>query len=267
MIKKRELIFWIVLLVLFISLLSQSRFVSSAGIDGLEQGVEDIRDKSNDVKNALSEDESRNEYLREQWGAILSNSSVGNAFSSVNENLQFTGPFWQIVLGIDFSLSFKFIIVFLIWVLLLISGFNLFTGLQLFYVPEKYSTLIKWGIFFAFFVLISSVRIPVFLYDNIISFILERGSLTYQIIGGLIVMVVIIVGMLYSGKLKSSFASAKNNRTIKKNKAELEEQKKEIEDIETGLSEERDRMKEKEDDEEIKKSARDQIRGMSDEEF
>ena len=118
--------------VLFMSLVISQTLPSTPDISvfeinpntGLPRSFENFK---NTAQN-LSEEESREEYLKQEWTKILAKQAIiGPILYYTNNFFSLFNPLWTIIFGVQFSWSWFFIFSFLIWI-----GFII-----LFYAPVK----------------------------------------------------------------------------------------------------------------------------------
>jgi c-di-AMP phosphodiesterase-like protein len=81
--------------------------------------------KFQEIADKLSEEESRKEYLKQEWTKILANNKVfGPVLFYTNKSFSFFNPFWKIIFGIEFGWSWKFILSFFIWLFIVILVYS-----------------------------------------------------------------------------------------------------------------------------------------------
>ncbi|MEK6859857.1 MAG: hypothetical protein AABX54_03510 [Nanoarchaeota archaeon] len=132
--KKRikvQLIF-LFLSVLFIFFLSNLSIIKAQNtppmpdipiIGGLvqnESSFTDTFEKFQANANALSEEESRKAYLKQEWTKILAeNKAIAPVLYYTDKIFSFFNPLWNLVLKMPFSWSWMFILSFGIWIMLI----------------------------------------------------------------------------------------------------------------------------------------------------
>jgi hypothetical protein len=130
MILKRgfNLLAFLLILNIFILSLVSISYVSAQSIGesgiptGMEQDLEKIQntsDKARDAYSNLSNNETRDEYLKKEWKKIFSkNKYLSPIFNFFDKILNFFNPFFKIVLGVEYDLSWAFIFALAIWMIL-----------------------------------------------------------------------------------------------------------------------------------------------------
>ncbi len=130
MILKRGINLLEVLLILNIFILSlvsisyvSAQSIGESGIpSGMEKDVEKIQnasDKARDAYSNLTNEETREEYLKKEWKKMFSkNKYLSPIFNFLDKILNFFNPFFKIVLGVEYGLSWAFIFALAIWIIL-----------------------------------------------------------------------------------------------------------------------------------------------------
>ena len=178
------------------------------------------------IKN-LSDSDTRNEYLKKEWGKILNNSRAGPYIDKTQYYGQKMNPVWKTLLGIEFTLSWIFILTFILYIILLDFGFDILTAIEarFDFFGEQWIKLVKWGFFIVYFLIISFIQAAHFLSRFIIYWISDDLHWAIQ----LLLLAIIIFAIIFVNKLGSSikkfFVKNKKERDIKSNKKELKEQK------------------------------------------
>jgi len=116
--KKTGLFFSLILILSVISLiLIHAQELSDSG---LPPDIEKITTLGKNATNAISQPQNQNtSYLKQEWKKIiLKNKYLGPVFSFVDKSLEFINPFFKIVLGVEYSLSWEFIFAIGIWLIL-----------------------------------------------------------------------------------------------------------------------------------------------------
>lgn len=225
---------------------------------GAAAGLGDV-DKLTKPITSLINEEDRTQFLMGEWGKLLDNTWVGPILTKTSNLFTFFNPFLNMVLGVSFLLSWYFFLTLFAWLLLIAMSFNFFYIIEIYINSIRNAKLARWGASLAFFILISSVRIPRFISLTIISAISAAKYWTFQLVLVIIVFFAFIFLFLYSGIMKKHFKKLRTLKDIKLNKKEIEEEKKESRAFRKGTIRNMG-TNEKEDEE-----ARSEIRGMADE--
>lgn len=103
------------MITLFSSLLSaqleetESKIIEQA--NSLENKVKNLNERVEQIARG----ETREEYLRKSWEEILNKSSMGKILLNISNSLKKINPFFKIVLGVEYSLSWQFFFATVIW--------------------------------------------------------------------------------------------------------------------------------------------------------
>lgn len=68
------------------------------------------------VTEQLSEKETRNQYLKQEWTKILEKTIIGKIVLYISDLFKITSPVWKLLIGIPYTLSWLFFISLFIWV-------------------------------------------------------------------------------------------------------------------------------------------------------
>ncbi len=234
------------------------------GFAAAQESVESIKGQVGDVekyKEIISDENARLAFLNESWGKLLNNTSLGAVLVKVEETGSSLSPFFELVLGLKFILSWHFFLTFLLWVLFLNIAFS---GLAIFYAymrSDKLSKLARWGIFLLFFLVISTIRIPRFISLFVISFISKTGHWAFQLILIALVFVIIVFFFIYAGMLRRQFSKLELVKDVKISKEKVKEQERGNRAFKEGMISKSGKVKSIEEDAE--EQAREDIEGMS----
>ena len=100
---------------LLFALLFLSLILVSAQLGNIEnqiqQGEEDLENKVNNVRqgvNVIANNQARQEYLQQEWTKVLNKTSTGKILVKISDSIKKINPFFKIVLGVEYSLSWQF---------------------------------------------------------------------------------------------------------------------------------------------------------------
>ena len=164
--------------------------------------IEDQINTVQDVGNTLTDDQLRSEYLKQEWTKMFEKNQFGEAILKLGDVASRLNPIFKVILGMEFSFSWLFFVTFLIYLLLIQTSFNLFTGLEPFTVPFNFSKIYKWIAFLVFVIIISTIRIPRVLANLVISLISGTGAWYIQLFAMILAIIVIIILFVFSKKLR-----------------------------------------------------------------
>jgi heme/copper-type cytochrome/quinol oxidase subunit 2 len=135
-IKKQESL---VILVIAITLLN----VTHAAVDSqIKENTDKLEGVSDNIRK-ISDKDFRSEFIGQEWTYFLNKTSSGRIIISVNEGVKKLNPFWNLVLGVNYSFSWGFWIAFLIWLTLF---FILLPPSEIFFKKKIYAVLSSFAI-------------------------------------------------------------------------------------------------------------------------
>ncbi|MFH1710861.1 MAG: hypothetical protein ABH840_00955 [Nanoarchaeota archaeon] len=116
--KKAGLLFSLILILSMISLVLVQ--AQELGDSGLPPEIEKLTNLSERATTTASQFQNQNSsYLKQEWKTIVSkNRILGPVFRFIDKVLEFMNPFFRIVLGSEYSLSWEFIFAIAIWFIL-----------------------------------------------------------------------------------------------------------------------------------------------------
>jgi hypothetical protein len=211
------------ILVLFLTLLVTIPHTSALD-NVLEQKVNEVES----TVNKLSNQQARDEYLKEQWGAFLNNTTAGKYIRESERQLKSLDFAWKFFFGLPFSWSFLFIFSFILWIALGTWIKRLLAFLEL------WDPKLHWIVGFGAATLASALGLERTLATLAVKFtqgfnILGINALVMQFI----LQIALIIGVLYVGMFTSvwenTFKNIKAAWEEKKLKKEVQELKKERE--------------------------------------
>jgi len=120
-------VFYLFVLVLF-SLLILNIFAVSvkaqlegtglpSGLEGDVEKIQNLTEKGQDIIEKTKEEEGR-EYLKQEWKKMLEQNKVGKVLLAISDFIEKLNPFFKIVLGVEYSLSWAFVFAIALWIIL-----------------------------------------------------------------------------------------------------------------------------------------------------
>jgi hypothetical protein len=85
-----------------------------------ESGLPDSFEKFRAMSENLSEEESRKQYLYQEWTKLAKNDRVAAIFFYTDMFFSAFDPIWENIFGIKFSWSWEFIFCLVIWIILIV---------------------------------------------------------------------------------------------------------------------------------------------------
>lgn len=229
-----------------------------------QDSIEDVKKQVGDVekyREIIADEDARLAYLNQSWAKLLNNTSLGVVFMKVEGIGGFLSPFFELVLGMGFVLSWHFFLTFSVWILLLYLAFS---ALAIFYVyikSEKIGRLVRWGIFLLFFVAVSTIRISRFVSLYLIGFISKTGHWAFQLILIVVIFAFLIFLFIYAGMLRKQFSKLELVKDVKVSKEKVRQQERENRAFRESMVKGREDVKSIE--EEAEGQAREDVKGMS----
>ena len=116
--------------VLFLFLILFGNFIFASNLDSVQEKVENAEEKfeqTRDIKDKLSDEDARSEYLKSEWYKILQRNTFFNSiFNLLNKISPYTSPFFGTLLKITPSLSWVFILSLTLFVTFIIYFYRIF---------------------------------------------------------------------------------------------------------------------------------------------
>ena len=120
-------VFYLFVLVLF-SLLILNIFAVSvkaqlegtglpSGLEGDVEKIQNLTEKGQEIIEKTKEEEGR-EYLKQEWKKMLEQNKVGKVLLAISDFIEKLNPFFKIVLGVEYSLSWAFVFAIALWIIL-----------------------------------------------------------------------------------------------------------------------------------------------------
>lgn len=85
-----------------------------------ESGLPSSFEKFRSLSENLSEEESRKDYLKQEWTKIAKNDKLAAIFFYTDKFFSTFDPLWENIFGIKFSWSWEFIFCLVIWIILIV---------------------------------------------------------------------------------------------------------------------------------------------------
>jgi len=228
--KKRVLFSLLILslLILNISLIKINAQESVPQIPGLSGTIDENTGlpfefvKYREIADNLSKEESRKKYLEQEWTKLMADKkAVGPVLFYTNKGFSFFNPFWEIIFGIKFTWSWKFILSFFIWLFIIV----------LVYSPIK--ELTEFNPIFSFLagILVASLCGYFQLIQMIVSFLVILKNIWFVL---LTIVIIIIFAYFYNKKFREMAKKLKKKHgefLEKRNRSLLDKKVKQLEDL------------------------------------
>lgn len=121
--KKRYTFLFGLILIFVLLLLVKAQDNSMPG--GIPAGqIGDNADKITNAVDNLSNNETRGEYLKQEWTKILEKTTLGKFFLGISNVLKVFSPVFKIFIGVDYSLSWYFYLCLFIWIFVVCFIYN-----------------------------------------------------------------------------------------------------------------------------------------------
>jgi hypothetical protein len=226
--KKLIILSLILLLILNISLIKINAQESISQISELSGTIDENTGlpfefvKYREIADNLSKEESRKKYLEQEWTKLMADKkAVGPVLFYTNKGFSFFNPFWEIIFGIKFTWSWKFILSFIIWIFIIV----------LIYSPVK--ELTEFNPIFSLLgsILVASLCGYFQLIQMIVSFLVILKNIWLVL---LTIVIIIIFAYFYNKKFREMAKKLKKKQKDfleKRNRALLDKKVKQLEDL------------------------------------
>lgn len=253
---------WIAFVLIFLmgSLFAQS-------LTNLNDLGEDI-EEAQEILERLSDSEERVNYLKTEWTKILEDTKAGPYLKKTDDILSSLDPLFHFLLGVNYSLSWVWILSLTIFIVLTLN----LRRLSYFFEPF----LLKYGKYFSLISFLASIlililfKIPRFFAWWIINFFSSKGEWYFQLFAVIGVWIGIILIGTYTKSIEGLFFALKEKRDklILEQKVEkvnivenprarkelVEEIEQEISQVISEAEEQKETAEEKEDKEKIREA-------------
>jgi hypothetical protein len=195
-------------------LLLSTTLISASDVLG---DFKDKVEKGNEIGRTLTDEEERSGYLKQEWTKIVEDSWISGPLKFADFLLTKLDPVWMFLIGMNFTFSWIFFVTLLILIFFLDYAYKLFdlVIILLYSIPfvnsreglRKFlsSFYTKIGVFLVFVVAIARSGLPKFLADHLINFISGKGSVWLQLLYIIIAAVILVLLIMFSGKIKAFF--------------------------------------------------------------
>ena len=173
-------------------------------VEDLDEKVEKIEDTREKIEGLKDTDTS---YLVGKWKGVFRNNSVTG---TVDKGFNFLSPVFKILIKEDYSLSWRFFIIFFFWIFIFLNISNLFS-------KSLFEGWLGWAIGLVVTTLLAFVGTFQFTYNYFLGFVtMFEGWKKWAIIG------VVILVLFLAGKFRGYFTLYLEEQ---KNKAEKDKEK------------------------------------------
>lgn len=204
--KKSKLIFTLsIFLILSIYALQNALSQTADNSNPYSEDAKKILDAKEQIEK-LKENETRNEFLKKQWGEFLSkNEAMGSFLNSLNKTSPVLNPLLRYTIGIGPSLTFVFFLTLSIWIALVSVIYrttNLFSILS-----KRFHIILSFG----FVIIISIIGITNAIAEVIINLIEKISIWQIKLIIIVIIMAMLIISVKFS-KLIEKYAEQEKKK-------------------------------------------------------
>lgn len=170
---------------------------------GLPTGVEKVQE----VTESLSDDETRSQYLKQEWGKILAkNKYIGPIIAGYEKASPIVDPISKYTIGLEPSLTWIYILTLILWIAFVIYIFRIMEFVSLF------SNVTKYLVSIGMVILISVIGVTRKLAEYIINAISLFSTWWMQLILITGVIIAIILASIFSKNLKDTAKAMKEKK-------------------------------------------------------
>ena len=198
-------------LIFLLIFFSATVFVKAAS-PGLDSDINSLGKNADNVGNLLSREDLRNAYLQQEWQKILNSTTFGKVLLGVHGFLSNVSPIFQVLLGINYQFSWKFILTFIFWLFFINVAIRLSELLLLFFKEDSKTKLLRFGLFLLIFVFFSSVRLSLGLAVLVVGAFSSDTDILTRLLYCVLIIVTILIISRYSRFVK--FLAIKTRRNI-----------------------------------------------------
>lgn len=183
-------------------------------IEKTGEKIDETAGKIEDVENKLTDEEARNQYLKQEWDKILlENKYVGSIYGFTKGVLVFLNPFFKVILGIEYSFSWAFFLALLLFIAFFIIAYIPFKN----YILVEYQTLaIIAGLIVASLISLSAMKKIISLLGLILINIYY--TMIFALAAILLLLLYAIINKKFGAKLKAEMKKAAEERRERKAK-------------------------------------------------
>ena len=180
---------WVIIFILGILLLSfiAKQVSSEEGDIPTDKDTEKIVN----LTEHLSEEDSRNEYLKQEWTKILEKSKIGKVLLGIFAIFKALSPVFKVLIGIEYSLSWLFFLSFGFWIAIVI----------IIYKPAKCVFQAKWWIALPIALIVSTFAARAGIISKTVDLFVPLFTNYWIII--IAIFIAIILMIVYSKFMKS----------------------------------------------------------------
>ncbi len=219
--KKSALILISLLLLSFISIVLAQTINPETGLPSDVQGIAD-------VSKELTNEQTRSDYLKKEWGKIIQNNEAFKPFYEAYMKVSpYTNPIFKYTIGMAPSLSWLFLLDLALWITLLIYLIRLFE-------LTSFSPVVKSLISIILMIMFSAMGATKAVAEVIINLIMKIATSWWmQLIGAGIVIVWLVILSMFSENLKKWAKKTKENRAKMKEAMDRERLEQSVKTAET----------------------------------
>ena len=215
---KKGLLFSLFLTFIFVFSFLTKVIAETDSLENISTQIE----KTQDSVSKLSDSESRNDFLKQQWIELIKKSQLGKFMESTIQTIKPINPLIEFLIGVEFSWSLLFLVTFVIWISIGIYTKRALTFFDIFSKYFRYVISIVTAIVFA---IIGITKVISYFIVNRIN---SLPSLWLKLIVGVIIIIIILYLSIFSKILEKIFKNIQRKREQSKLKRDVKSLKKQI---------------------------------------
>ncbi|MFA5174232.1 MAG: hypothetical protein WC438_03550 [Candidatus Pacearchaeota archaeon] len=180
-------------------------------------------EKIQTIGGKFQNENDKTQYLKQEWGKILANNTyIGPVINRYNKISPYTDPIFKFFLGIEPSLSWLFLLSLTLWITIFMYIYRASEFLPV-------SDFTQIAISLGTIIIISLIGIIKKLAELIISAIAVFNTWWMQLIGAGIIIILFVLGSIFSKNLADLFKSNKEKKAKQEEELNREKLKAEVE--------------------------------------
>jgi flagellar biosynthesis/type III secretory pathway M-ring protein FliF/YscJ len=179
---------------------------------GIGLNPEDMPETPEDAKERATN------YLKQEWSKILENSNhpIAKVIWVIHKAFLFASPAFKIIIGVEYSFSWLFILTLIIWITLVVFLYRILS------VFSTFSKGVSFIISICMIVIASIAKIPLMFANLIIKIISTLTSWWMQLIAAVLVIIFLILISVFSKKWEAMVKKWKEARKKMKQEMDIE---------------------------------------------
>ncbi len=200
----------LILLVVF-SFITKAQLEDQIGeLQGNIEKVQDISEKITDTTGKLSNEDVREEYLKQEWTKLLEKTKSGRIILGISSIFKALSPIFKFLIGIEYSLSWLFFLSLLAWIAVVV----------IIYTAVKNPFQMKGWIAFSVAIIIPTITAQFGIIVKFVSFFIPLFKNKWIILGSIGIAIILLY--IYSLFMKSI------GKTIKQKMKKEDEERREF---------------------------------------